>query len=117
MNDRVKETHDKTQKGRIDYALGISSLASAISDVSHIFNEYELTDHATYLFSNYFYPADKEPVVFRAHPSLLKHPSYKCLIDNTIKYLLLNDLRDKSCKFYNINLYLLNEKISLQEEI
>ena len=36
---RCKETHDKTLKGRIDYVLGTPSLASAISDVKHIFHE------------------------------------------------------------------------------
>ena len=36
-NYRVKETHDKTLKGRIDYVLGTPSLTSAIPDVSHIF--------------------------------------------------------------------------------
>ena len=34
---RVKETHDKTLKGRIDNILGTPSLPSAISDVKHIF--------------------------------------------------------------------------------
>ena len=48
---RHKETHDKTLKGRIDYVLGTPSLASAISDVKHIFQEYELTDHATSYFT------------------------------------------------------------------
>ena len=43
----VKETHNKTLKGRIHYVLGTPSLAFAISDVKHIFHEYELTDHAT----------------------------------------------------------------------
>ena len=82
-----------------------------------MFYEYELTDHATTFFSIDFLPTDTRPVVFRAHPSLLKRPNYKCLIDNTIKYMLLNEISDKSCKFYNRNLDLLNRKISLQEEI
>ena len=100
----MKETHDKTLKGIIDYVLGTSSLASAISDVSHIFIEYEITDHAITIFSIDFLPADKEPGVFRAHPSLLKYTNYKCLIDNTIRNTLLNDLSDKSSEFYNKNL-------------
>ena len=68
---RVTETHDKALKGRIDYELGTPSLASAIWDVSHIFQEYELTDHATTIFSIDFLPADKEPGVFSDHPLLL----------------------------------------------
>ena len=79
-------------KGRIDYVLGIPSPASAISDVRHIFHEYELTDHAATFLTIDFWPTDKVPGVFKAHPSLLKHHDYKCLIDNTIKYTLLNHL-------------------------
>ena len=82
---RVKETHNKTLKGRADYVLGTPSLASGISDVKHIFHEYELTDHATTYFTINFLPTEKGPGVFRAHPSLLKPYNYKCLIDNTIK--------------------------------
>ena len=83
---------------------GMPSLASAISDVSHIFHEYELNDDATTFFALDFLPADKGPVVFRALTSLLKHPNFKCLIDNTIKYMLLSDLSNRSCEFYNRNL-------------
>ena len=46
-------------KGRIDYVLGTPSLPSAMSDVSHIFHDCELTDHATTIFSIDFLPADK----------------------------------------------------------
>ena len=38
---RCKETHDQTLKVRIDYGLGTPSLASTMSDVKHIFHEYE----------------------------------------------------------------------------
>ena len=55
--------------------------------------------------------------VLRAHPSLLRHYSYKSLIDNTIKFKLLDDVSDKSGKFYTQNLKLLYNKISKQEEI
>ena len=65
---RVKESHDPTLKGRIDYVLCTPSLSNAISDVKHIFHEYELTDHATSYFSIDFTPANKGPGVFRAHP-------------------------------------------------
>ena len=68
---RVKESHDQTIKSRIDYVLCTQSLSNAISDVKHIFHEYELTDHATSYFSIDFAPVNKGPGVFRAHPSLL----------------------------------------------
>ena len=38
-------------------------------------------------------------------------------MDHIIKFKLLNDISDKSCKFYTQNLDLLHEKISLQKEI
>ena len=104
---RSTETHDKTLKGRIGYVLGTPSLASAISDVKHIFHEYELTDHVTSYFTIDFLKTEMGPCVFRAHPSLLRHYIYKSLIDNTIKFKLLDDIRDKSCKFYRQNIYLL----------
>ena len=43
---RVKEIHSYTLKSIIDYVLGTPNVASTISDVNHIFNKYELTDHA-----------------------------------------------------------------------
>ena len=92
---RVKESLDQTLKGRIDYVFGTPSLSNAISDVKHIFDEYELTDHATSYFSIDFSPTNKGPGVFRAHPAVLKNPDNKCFIDNTIRYTILNDLKIK----------------------
>ena len=113
---RVKETSDKTLKGRIDYVLGTPSLASAISYVRHIFHEYKITDHATTFYTIYSLPREKGPGVFRAHLSLLKHYKYKCLIDNTIKYTLLYDIIDKSCKFYRRNLILFYKKSHIKRK-
>ena len=39
--------------------LGTPSLSNAISDVKHIFHEYELTDHASSNFSIDFAPTNK----------------------------------------------------------
>ena len=61
----VKESHDQTLKGRIDYVLGTPNLSNAISDGKHIF-------HAISFFSIDFAPENKGPGVFRAHPALLK---------------------------------------------
>ena len=58
---RVKETNDKTLKGRIDYVLGTPSLASAIFDVRHIFHKYELTYHATTFFTIDILSTEKGP--------------------------------------------------------
>ena len=114
---RVKESHDQTIKSRIDYVLGTPSLSNAISDVKHIFHEYELTDHATSYFSIDFLPVNKGPGVFRAHPSLLKNNDYKNLIENTIVFTMLNNLTNKDSAFYKTNLAKLNQKIQLQDEI
>ena len=98
---RCKERHDQTLKGRIDYVLGTPSLASATSVVKHIFHEYELTDQATSYFTIDFLRTEAGPGVFRAHPSLLRHYSYKSLIDNTIKFQLLSDISNKRGLFIN----------------
>ena len=110
---RVKETQDRTFKGRINYVLGTPSLASAISDVKHIVHEYELTDHTTSYFTIDFAPTDTGPGVFRAHSALLKKLGYKCLIDNTIKFTVINDITDKNSLFYKQNLELLQSKIQI----
>ena len=59
---------------------------------------------------------DKGPGVFRAHPSLLKHPNYNCLIVTLLEGALLkiNQFKTLKCiKNYN----LLVRKVSLHEEI
>ena len=109
---RVKESHDQTLIGRIDYLLGTPSLSNAISDVKHIFNEYELTDHATSYFSIDFAPANNGPRVFRAYPALLKNNDYVNLIENTIVFTMLNNLKDKDSAFYKTNMAKLNKKIN-----
>ena len=114
---KVKEKNDQTLKSRIDYVLGTPSLANAISDVKHIFHEYELTDHATSFFSIDFIPTSKGPGVFRAHPALLKNKDYCCIIENSIRFTLIEDLKNKDSAFYKENLAKLHKKIQIQEEI
>ena len=41
---RTKETHNKTLKSRLDYVLGTPSLCYSISDVTHVFHEFDITD-------------------------------------------------------------------------
>ena len=52
-------------------------------------------------FSINFLPLNEEPGVFRAQPSSLKHPNYKCLIDNTIQATIIDYPTNKSPVFYN----------------
>ena len=70
-----------------------------------------------HFFTIDFPPTDTGPGVFRVHPSLLENSGYKSLIDNMIKFTLLNDIIDKSGKFYTNSLELLQHKIILQEEV
>ena len=113
---RVKESHDKTLKSRLDYVIGTPSLCYNISDVKHIFHEYDLTDHATTYFSIDFLPQNKGPGVFRAHPSLLKNEEYKALILNTILQTLLEDIKDKNSPFFVNNMDILQEKEELEQK-
>ena len=39
---RVKETNNKTLKSRLDYVMGSPSLCYAISDINHIFHEFDI---------------------------------------------------------------------------
>ena len=96
----VKETHNKTLKSVLDYVLGTPSLCYAISDIKHIFHEYDISDHASTYFSLDFLPQSQGPGVFRAHPSLLKNKDYKNLIHNVILYTMIEDIEDKQCSEY-----------------
>ena len=93
---RTKETHNKTLKSRLDYVLGTPSLCYNISDVTHIFHEYDITDHASTYFSIDFQPKNEGPGVFRAHPSLLQNKEYTTLINNLILRTILDDIKDQN---------------------
>ena len=64
----VKKHMIRPKKVESTMYYGTLSLASAISDVKHIFHEYELTDHATSYFTIHFLKTEMGPGVFRAHP-------------------------------------------------
>ena len=93
---RTKETHNKTLKSRLDYVLGTPSLCYNISDVTHIFHEYDITDHASTYFSIDFQPQNNGPGVFRAHPSLLQNKEYASLINDLILRTVLDDVKDQN---------------------
>ena len=114
---RVKETHNKTLKSRLDYVLGSPSLCYAISDINHIFHEFDISDHASTYFSIDFLPQSQGPGVFRAHPSLLKNKEYKNLIQNIIIYTMVEDIDDKQCSDYAEWIGILAVKEHLEQEI
>merc|ERR1712082_268282 len=93
---RTKETHNKTLKSRLDYVLVTPSLYYSISDVTHVFHEYDITDHASTYFSIDFQPKNDGPGVFRAHPSLLQNKEYISIINNLIFRTILDDLKDQN---------------------
>ena len=61
--------------------------------------------------------APKGTGTFRAHPSILKHYSYKILIHNALWSAIIEGLADKNSEFYNDCINNLNTKCSIQEEI
>ena len=93
---RTKETHNKTLKSRLDYVLGTPSLCYSISNVTHVFHEYDITDHASTYFSIDFQPKNEGPGVFRAHPSLLQNKEYISIINNLILRTIIDDLKDQT---------------------
>ena len=114
---RVKETHNNTLKSRLDYVIGSPSLCYAISDINHIFHEFDISDHASTYFSIDFLPQSQGPGVFRAHPSLLKNKEYKNLIQNLIIYTMVEDIEDKQCPEYAEWIGILAIKEHLEHEI
>ena len=54
---------------------------------------------------------------FRAHPSILKHYSYKVLIHNALRSAVIEGMADKNSDFYNDCIDNLKTKCRIQEEI
>ena len=82
-----------------------------------VFHEHELTDHASLIFTLDIEKAERGPGVFRAHPALLKHPNYKTLINNVIRFSVIDVIANKESQLYNKILDNFNNKIAIQEEI
>ena len=114
---RVKETHNKTLKSRLNYVLGTPSLCYAISDIKHIFHEYDISDHDSTYFSLDFLPQSQGLGVFRAHPSLFKNQDYKNLIHNVIMYTIIEDIEDKLCSDYAEWIGILAAKEQFEQKI
>ena len=50
-------------------------------------------------------------------PCSLKNKDYSCIIENSIRFTLIDDLKNKDSAFYKNNLAKLHRKIQIQEEI
>ena len=57
------------------------------------------------------------PGIFRANPNLLNRTNYKILIDNVIRFTIIDSLKDKNLPLYHQILTHFIEKITIQEEI
>ena len=110
-------TKNVKQKGRIDHLLATPSLMLFISESRYIFHEYEITDHACLIFTIDIEKAEKGLGVFRANPALLKHPNYKTLINNVIRFSVIDVIKNKDSTLYKEILENFNNKIAKQEEI
>ena len=116
-NQTLTCTKNYKQKGRIDHLLATPKLSPFISEARYVFHEHELTDHASLIFTLDIEKAERGPGVFRAHPALLKHPNYKTLINNVIRFSVIDVIANKESQVYKEILDNFNKKIAIQEEI
>ena len=61
--------------------------------------------------------ADKRPGVFRANPNLLNCPNYNVLLDNDIRFTIMEAIKDKSTETYRDIATNFAKKVRTQEEI
>ena len=71
-----------------------------MSEVRYVFHDHKISNHASLLFTIDIEKAEKGPRIFRANPSLLKHPNYKTLIINVIKFMVIDTIKDKESSIY-----------------
>ena len=93
-------TKNFKQKGRIDRLLATPSLFPCISVARYIFPEHYITDHASLIFTIDIKKAEKGRGVFRANPSLVRHPNYKTLISNIIIFSVNDVIKNKNSTIY-----------------
>ena len=92
------------KKGRIDHLLVTPKLLEYIRDASLIFTiDIE--------------KAERGPGFFRANPNLINHPNYKVLIDNVIRFTIIDSLKDKTSHLYHQIITNFIDKLTVQEEI
>ena len=104
-------------KGKDRSSTCYPSLFPCISEARYIFPEHYITDHASLIFTIDIKKAKKGPVVFRANTALLKHPNYKTLINNVIRSLVIDVIKNKEPMLYKEILESFNNKKAIQEQI
>ena len=83
------------KKGRLDHLLVTPKLMEHISRVKYIYLGKGITDHSSLNFAVYIEKQKKGKGIFRANPSLLKHPNYITLIHNLIYNDILEAMKEK----------------------
>ena len=83
------------KKGRIDHMLVTPKLMPFVSEAIYLFHEHKISDHSSLLFTLDIEKSEKGPGILRANPSLLNHPNYKTLINNVIRFIVLDAIKDK----------------------
>ena len=102
------------EKGRIDHLFSTPKLLSHIKYAKCIFHEHSLSDHASLIFTIDVEEADMGPGVFRANPNLLNCPNFKILVDNAIRFTLMDAIKDKSSEFYKDIATSFSKKLRIQ---
>ncbi len=110
-------TKNWEKKGRIDHLLATPKLLEHIKDARYVFHEHSITDHASLIFTIDIEEADIGPGVFRANPNLLNCPNYKVLLDNAIRFTIMEAIKDKTTETYMDIAKNFSQKIRIQEEI
>ena len=110
-------TKDGSRQSRLDYVLATPGLIPNITTFSHRYYGYDHSDHSASIFQVDFEKAERGPGVFRAHPSLLKYPSYKTQMMAAIRSKILENLQDKTSEVYTKNIKLSQEKEDLEKRL
>ena len=110
-------TKNWEKKGRIDHLLVTPKLLEHIKDAKYVFHEHSITDHASLIFTIDIEEADMGPGVFRANPNLLNCPNYKVLLDNAIRFTIMEAIKDKTTETYMDIAKNFSKKVRIQEEI
>ena len=110
-------TKDNSKSGRLDYVLATPNLIPNITSFVHKYMGYDHSDHSATLLHIDFEKSEQGPGVFRAHPSLLKYPSYKTQIMSAIRLKILESISNKKSPTYISNLQLALENDELEKRI
>ena len=105
------------KKGRLDHLLVTPKLMEHITRVNYIYLGKKISDHSSLNFAIDIEKQEKGKGIFRANPSLLKHPNYITLMHNVIYNDILEAVKDKTSPIYITSKDTFLEQITVQEEL